>query len=116
MTDSGEWRCDVGELLRGRTAVFRLTCDGRSVHGFAVNYEGRTYAYVNSCPHVGTPLDAWPNEFLDEDGRTLICATHGAIFAPDTGVCLAGPCAGDRLTPLPVRVEGGTLVVTCGER
>ena len=115
MTAPGEWRCDPNELPPGRTAVFRLTCAGRTVHGFAVNHEGQAYAYVNSCPHVGTPLDLFPNELLDEDGHLLVCATHGALFAPDTGSCLAGPCAGDRLAPLPVRVEGNQFVVGCGD-
>ena len=113
MTTPGEWRCDIGELPPGRTATFRLTCGGRTVHAFAVNHEGRVYAYVNTCPHVGTPLDLWPNQFLDEDGRTLVCSTHGAFFAPDTGFCLAGPCAGDSLTSLPVRAEGDAVVVSC---
>jgi nitrite reductase/ring-hydroxylating ferredoxin subunit len=62
---------------------------------------------------VGTPLDLFPNEFLDEEGRLLVCSTHGALFAPDTGACLAGPCAGDHLDPLPVRIEGGQFVVGC---
>jgi nitrite reductase/ring-hydroxylating ferredoxin subunit len=116
MTDSGEWRCDVDELPPGRTAIFRLACGGRAVNGFAINHEGHLYAYVNRCPHVGTPLDLWPNEFLTEDGSTIVCATHGALFAPDSGDCTAGPCAGDRLTPLPVRVEGRVVVVACDER
>jgi nitrite reductase/ring-hydroxylating ferredoxin subunit len=115
MTHSGEWRCDVDELPPGRTATFRLTCGRRTVHGFAINHEGRTYAYVNCCPHNGTALDLSPNEFLTEDGSMLECATHGALFAPDTGFCLAGPCAGDLLTPLPVRIEGRAVVVACGE-
>jgi nitrite reductase/ring-hydroxylating ferredoxin subunit len=114
MTPSGEWRCAIDELPPGRTAVFRLTCGGRTVHGFAVNYQGQLYAYVNSCPHIGTPLDLWPNQFLDEDGRTLVCSTHGAFFMPDSGVCIAGPCVDDRLTSLPVRIEGQAVVVGCG--
>ena len=116
MAHSGEWRCDVDELPPGRTATFRLTCAGGTIHGFAINHEGRTYAYVNSCPHIGTSLDLSPNEFLAEDGRTLVCATHGALFEPDTGFCIGGPCAGDSLTPLPVRLEGQAVVVNCGER
>jgi len=113
MTDPGEWRCDVDELPPGRTAKFRLGCGGRALEGFAVNHEGRVYAYVNRCPHVGTPLDLWPNEFLAEDGRTIVCSTHGALFEPEDGRCAAGPCAGDHLASLPVRVERRVVVVTC---
>jgi nitrite reductase/ring-hydroxylating ferredoxin subunit len=82
------------------------------VPGFIVNHDGGHHAYVNRCPHAGTPLDQWPNEFLTEDGRYLICATHGAVFAPDTGRCLEGPCPGARLERLSVEGRGGELVVT----
>ena len=116
MTASAEWRCNVDRLPPGHTATFRLTCHARTVDGFVVNHDGRVHAYVNRCPHVGTPLDLWPNEFLAEDGRTIVCSTHGALFAPDTGRCTAGPCAGDRLVSLPVRMDGATIVVGCAER
>ena len=71
-----EWRCALTDLPPGRTAKFRLGCGERTVDGFVVNHDGACYAYVNRCAHVGTPLDLWPNEFLSEDGRTIICATH----------------------------------------
>ena len=103
----------MNALAPGQTATFRLVCAGRTVHGFAVNHEGQTYAYVNSCPHVGTSLDLFPNELLSEDKTLLVCATHGALFAPDSGLCLAGPCAGDQLAPLSVRIDGREVVVTC---
>jgi nitrite reductase/ring-hydroxylating ferredoxin subunit len=83
------------------------------VDGFVVNHAGGHHAYVNRCPHAGTPLDLWPNEFLSEDGRHLVCATHGAVFGPDTGICLEGPCPGARLERLPVRREGEDLVISC---
>ena len=101
----------AGELPPSRTATFRLTRDGRAVAGFIVNHDGRYYAYVNRCPHAGTPLDWWPNEFFTEDGRFLICATHGAVFEPDTGRCVEGPCPGAGLEPLPIANHGESLVV-----
>ncbi len=111
MTAPGEWRCPVASVPPGSTAAFTLDCGGRAVKGFVVNFEGLYAAFVNRCAHVGTPLDLWPNEFFTEDGRALVCSTHGALYEPDTGFCTAGPCAGDRLTALPLRVEGDTLVV-----
>ena len=68
---------------------------------------------VQRCALPISPLDLWPNEFLTEDGRAFVCSTHGALFEPDTGLCTAGPCAGDRLAPLPLALEGETLVVRC---
>jgi nitrite reductase/ring-hydroxylating ferredoxin subunit len=111
MTPPPEWRGSSAELTPGRTTKFRLECRGRGVEGFVVNHDGEYHAYVNRCPHVGTPLDLWPNEFFTEDGRLLVCSTHGAVFTPSTGACVAGPCAGDRLQPLPVRRDGDALVV-----
>jgi len=113
MTAPGEWRCRAADLGPRTTATLRLTCGGRSLDGLVVNHDGAYRAYVNRCPHVGTPLDLWPNEFFTDDGRALVCSTHGAIFEPDTGFCTGGPCAGDRLTRLPLRVEDASLVVTC---
>jgi nitrite reductase/ring-hydroxylating ferredoxin subunit len=109
---AASWSCEAAALGPGRTARFRLRRpDGRTVDGFVVNHEGVVRAYVNRCPHAGTPLDLWPNEFYTEDGRHLICATHGAIFAPDSGLCLEGPCPGARLEPLAVTRAGDRLVV-----
>lgn len=99
----------------GQSVGFRLRCGERVLEGFVVNHGGVVYAYVNRCPHTGTTLDLWPNEFFTEDGRHLICATHGAVFRPETGLCIAGPCPGASLTPLPVERRGDTLVVSCPE-
>jgi nitrite reductase/ring-hydroxylating ferredoxin subunit len=107
------WRCAADSLGPGQTATFQLRLRGRAVSAFIVNHRGDHHAYVNRCPHAGTPLDWWPNEFFTEDGRHLICATHGAVFAPETGVCLEGPCPGARLERLAVARHGEELVVTC---
>jgi len=113
MTAPGEWRCRAADLGPRTTAKLRLTCGGRSLDGLVVNHDGAYHAYVNSCPHVGTPLDLWPNEFWSEDGRLFVCSTHGALFEPDTGNCVAGPCAGDALTRLAIRRDGEDVVVSC---
>jgi len=115
MSASAEWRLPLADLPPGRTATFRLTCGARTLRGFVVNHAGRCHAYVNRCPHLGTPLDLWPNEFLTDDGREIICSTHGALFDPSSGHCTAGPCAGDRLRRLPLRRDGDDVVVACPE-
>ena len=88
-----------------------MSCRGLS----SVNVGGRFYAYVNQCIHAGTPLDWWPNEFFTDDGRLLICATHGALYEPETGRCAGGPCSGGSLYGLPVRVEDDRVVVSGGD-
>ena len=112
MSDRQEWSAPIADVPPGSSATFPLSWRGAKVEGFVVNFEGRYHAYVNRCAHAGTPLDWWPNEFFTEDGRYLICATHGAVFGPDTGICIEGPCPGARLEPLRVERDGESLVVT----
>ncbi len=64
--------------------------------------EGRVLAWRNRCPHRGVNLDWVPGRFLDVEGRHLQCATHGALFRPEDGLCIHGPCAGEALESLPV--------------
>jgi nitrite reductase/ring-hydroxylating ferredoxin subunit len=77
----------------------------------AVRQGARVFVYVNSCPHIGTPLDWTPDRFLSRDGRFIVCATHGAEFAIADGECLRGPCRGDRLEVVPTRIADGIVFV-----
>ena len=79
------------------------------VPAFAVRYDSQVFAYLNRCGHIAIPLDYMPGEFFSDDGRTLVCSTHGAEYAPDTGACLGGPCYGVGLEPLPVEEINGHL-------
>lgn len=67
-----------------------------------VRRAGELRAYVNSCPHQGTPLETFPDKFLSEDGSLLVCSTHGARFRVDDGYCVSGPCEGKRLLAIPI--------------
>jgi nitrite reductase/ring-hydroxylating ferredoxin subunit len=94
----------------GGATVFTLCIAGVAEEGFAVRFSGRFFAYLNRCPHNGSTLDWVPGRFFSEDEEVLVCQTHGALFAPDSGNCLSGPCPRG-LTPLPLREEQGTLLV-----
>jgi len=78
---------------------------------FAIRRGARVVIYVNSCPHLGVPLDWMPDRFLSADGSRIVCATHGAEFAIDDGTCLRGPCIGDRLEQVAVTVSDGAVSV-----
>jgi len=67
--------------------------------------------YVNSCPHIGAPLDWVPGRFLSLDGTRIICALHGAEFEIDSGLCTSGPCQGDRLDAVMIQIKDGLLLV-----
>ena len=102
--------CAQREIPDGGSRGFTLrAADGREVRVFAVRRGDVVRAYVNRCPHRGTPLDWRPHEFLDPDGRHILCATHGAVFRIEDGVCIAGPCTFEQLTPLPLERRGDEL-------
>ena len=70
--------------------------------------------YRNACPHMGIELDWKAERLLTRSGRFLQCTGHDARFEPATGECVQGPCAGDFLTPVPVQVRDGTVVLDDG--
>ncbi len=78
---------------------------------FAIRRGAAIVIYVNSCPHLGVPLDWAPDRFLSADGSRIVCATHGAEFAIADGTCLRGPCFGDRLEPVAVELKDGAVLV-----
>ena len=87
--------CASGELAEGGLAVsFDVVIEGEHCRAFAIRFEGRAHAYLNRCTHVAMELDYQPNRVFDDTGQWLLCATHGAAYAPDTGDCAGGPCRG----------------------
>ncbi len=107
--------CPGAALVEGGKGV-RFEREPGSGHenAFAVRYDGEVRAYVNSCPHVGTELDWQPGEFFEATGLYLVCSTHGALFEPQSGLCVAGPCRGASLEPLPVREQDGDVFLHNG--
>ena len=97
---------DIAECATG----MRFPLDERT-NGFAVRFAGKVRAFVNRCPHLGTELDWQPGEFFEEGGLYLVCSTHGALFEPGTGYCVAGPCRGASLEPIQVRERDGRLFI-----
>jgi nitrite reductase/ring-hydroxylating ferredoxin subunit len=109
MADDARVICASGELVDGGLGVrFELATWSP---GFAVRYAGKVRAYVNRCPHASTELDWQPGEFFEESGLYLICSTHGALFEPGSGYCVAGPCRGASLEPLAIRERDGQVIL-----
>lgn len=95
--------CASGELEEGGRGVrFPWAPAGGEGKGFAIRFDGEVRAYVNRCPHLGVELDWQPGEFFDEAKLYLICSTHGAVFDPDSGLCVGGPCRGASLESIPI--------------
>lgn len=93
---------ELCEPEENQAACFPFVMDGEEAEGFVVRHKGRLHAYINRCPHAGTPLDWTPGRFFSPDNQWLVCQTHGAHFAPVGGDCVSGPCPRG-LTPLPLQ-------------
>lgn len=95
--------CESSALTEGGAGVrFPVTADGGDRTGFVVRYETSVHGYLNRCAHLPMELDWNPGEFFEESGSYLVCATHGAMYEPDTGRCTGGPCRGGKLHKLQV--------------
>ena len=100
--------CRLDEIPDGgATAVDALLPNGEE-NLILLRHGAQVRGYLNVCPHAGRRLDYAPGKFLLKND-TLICAVHGATFNQDDGLCIAGPCRGEHLRAVAVRVEGSAV-------
>jgi len=105
--------CAGGDLVDGGDGIrFELERAGETVPAFAIRHGGRVHAYLNRCAHIAMELDWNPGKFFDAEGEYLICSTHGALYAPDSGACRGGPCRGAGLTRLHVFEADGKVYLS----
>jgi nitrite reductase/ring-hydroxylating ferredoxin subunit len=103
--------CELEEIPNPGSRAFSIGEGPWPLRGFVVRRARDIFAYVNRCPHAGHPLNMRPDEFLTEDRALILCNSHGALFDIADGACVAGPCAGQALVSLPVRIEGNAVVI-----
>jgi nitrite reductase/ring-hydroxylating ferredoxin subunit len=103
--------CRLDELQDPGSRGMTLQQGDRLLDVFVVRRGRDVYAYVNSCPHTGSPLDWVEHEFLSIDKQYIQCAMHAALFRLADGLCVAGPCAGSSLAAIAVTVESGLVIV-----
>jgi nitrite reductase/ring-hydroxylating ferredoxin subunit len=101
--------CDLDNLSDPGSRGFSIEHQGSTVEGFVVKYDYECFAYRNSCPHTGAPLDWVEHQFLDADDSLIQCAVHDARFLIDTGECIAGPCHGKSLQSLPIVIQNNSI-------
>ena len=97
--------CPLDRLSDPGSYGFALDFEGERIEGFVVQRDGECFAYRNSCPHTGSPLDWVEHQFLDLDGALIQCSTHDARFLIDTGECVFGPCPGQSLEALHITLR-----------
>ena len=110
--ESARTICASAELVeRGDGVRFEIDWQGDTVSAFAIRHDGQVRAYVNRCGHIAVELDWKQGKFFDPDGEYLLCSTHGALYAPESGACRGGPCRGAGLISLDAFEAGGNVYV-----
>lgn len=115
--------CTTAALVEGGEGFeFEVLKNDEVLPAFAIRFGGVVYAYINRCSHMELKLNFLHRNFFDLANKHLICSTHGALYAPETGDCMGGPCNGLGLLPLEVSeaagkvelVERGAVVIRPG--
>ncbi len=99
--------CTSEELNEGSSRGFEIA--GQKF--FILRHGGRCFAYSNACPHLGIPLEWVEHQFLDLSHSMIQCANHNALFVIETGKCVAGPCAGQKLRSLKIHERNAQIFV-----
>jgi nitrite reductase/ring-hydroxylating ferredoxin subunit len=103
--------CRVADLADPGARAFTVGTGDWPLRGFLVRRGNAVQAFVNHCPHQGHPLNLMPDAFLTPDRRLILCSSHGALFEIATGLCVAGPCAGQALRRIPILIELGLVLL-----
>jgi naringenin degradation protein FdeD len=109
--DTARVICLLAHIADGACRGFTIGAGDWPLRGFLVRIGTNAHAYVNRCPHARHPLNLGPDRFLTPDGSLILCSSHGALFEKSTGFCVAGPCAGQSLESVPVRIEAGVVML-----
>ena len=102
--------CGSAALADGGDGVrFEVERNGVTEPAFVVRHRGVVHAFINRCGHVPVELDWQQGKFFDLTGLYLMCATHGALYSPESGRCIGGRCNGNGLTPLAIVEHDGNV-------
>ena len=103
--------CRLSELADIQAISRELTVGERKFSVIVCRDNNAVRVFLNSCPHTGVRLEWRENDFMDGSGKYLMCSMHGALFQPNDGVCVEGPCVGDSLVALATMVDNDCLYV-----
>jgi len=103
--------CRLADLEATGCREFRLGSGDWPMRGFVVRAGEQVRAYVNRCAHLSYPLNYLQDRFLTHDDSMILCYVHGAIFEKSSGYCVAGPCSGLSLAPVPINVIGDCVLL-----
>lgn len=100
--------CAVADIPEGGSKGFELS--GSEI--FAVKQQDKVFLYRNACPHLGIALEWVEDQFLDASRSMIQCANHGALFVIESGKCVAGPCAGQKLKTVAYELRDDDIYIS----
>jgi nitrite reductase/ring-hydroxylating ferredoxin subunit len=115
----------AGRFVRVELGAPILLPDGlRARSAFVGRAGARVVAWANRCQHNPVPLDAADDievvsvgggrvrgAPLSDDRLHIMCQSHGALYRPSDGLCVLGPCYGQRLFPIDIEDTGGKIAL-----
>ena len=109
---AGTYLCEVTAVAQLQVKEFQF---GNNTHVpfrmFIYNDGGSLRAFMNACPHFNVPLNYSPGDVFTSDRRQFLCMTHYAKFNFTDGQCTEGPCEGEALELIPLRIEGSHVLI-----
>jgi nitrite reductase/ring-hydroxylating ferredoxin subunit len=106
--------CRLSDIEDPGSRGFTMGRGDWPLRGLVVRVGEQAWGYVNRCPHAGHPLNLGPNRFLTPGRELILCSSHGALFDRQTGFCIAGPCTGQSLQSVPLKIEAGFVMLADG--
>ena len=97
--------CKLDDIPDGQARGFCVEGPSLAQRLIVYRQSDSVLGYVDVCPHTSSRLDPGRNTFMDDAGEHIRCSIHGALFRPNTGECIDGPCFGDKLTPAPITIK-----------
>ncbi len=103
--------CSLSEIPDGGTLLvpYGVSEEGLPREAILWRQGAEVRAYLNECKHLPIPLAFEADSIVADDKVHLICLTHGALYRFGDGRCVTGPCRGDHLDRLQIRVEGDAI-------
>lgn len=110
MAENERLICASDDLIDGGRGVrFEIVRYGAKEPAFVVRFRSKPSAFINRCGHVPVEIDWQHGAFFEQSGLYLVCSTHGALYAPESGRCVGGKCNGRGLVPLSVSEHDGQI-------
>jgi len=97
--------CNKKDITNYSARGFEVETSTGKIDLFVLRQDNDISAYLNNCPHVNVPLNWQPDDFMSLEGTHIQCATHGALFSLENGLCVSGPCRGQSLTPISIELD-----------